>query len=307
MSVQIAKAKKLRWIYIERVGNRDIEYLRHNFNFHPLDLKDCSSKTQRPKIDVYPGYLFLVFHFPKYNREKRRVESQQLNIFIGGNYVATVSGPRLPVLSEYYLQWREKTSKGLKYDKLKNNSGYLLYKILSILFNESLPVVDILGLYINKAEEEVYSQDNRDAAREIAVVRRNVMNFRSILEPQNPIIDKLVNIKKHFISIDLSVYYDDIHDYLEKTMMTLNNYKEIINGLHDTNESMISSRTNETMKTLTVISVALLPLTLFASIYGMNISSLPFAEHPFGLWVLFGAMFVFIMVAIYISRRRNLI
>jgi len=133
------------------------------------------------------------------------------------------------------------------------------------------------------------------------------MNFRSILDPQIIIIDKLVNIKKPFISKDLSVYFDDIHDYLEKTSVTLDNYYEIINGLHATNESMISLKTNEVIKTLTVISVALLPMTLLASIYGMNIKDLPFTDHPFGLWVIFGAMFIFILIAIYVSRKKNLI
>ncbi|MFC1663279.1 magnesium transporter CorA family protein [Patescibacteria group bacterium] len=307
MSVQIARANKLKWTYIERASNRDIEYLRDKFQFHPLDLKDCLSKTQRPKIDVYPAYLFLVFHFPRYDREKRRVESQQLNIFVGRNYVVTVSGPRLPVLAEYYSQWKEKTSKKLIYNKLKNNSGYLLYKIISELFDESLPVIDIIGLYINKVEEDVYSEDSRNAAHEIAVVRRNVMNFRSLLEPQIPIIDKLVNIRKTFLSRDLSVYYDDVHDYIEKTSMTLNNYREIIANLHDTNESIISQRTNDVMKTLTMISVALLPLTLMASIYGMNITGLPFADHPFGLWVVFGIMFIFVVVTVIVSRKKNLI
>lgn len=106
MAIKKAKANRLTWTYIDRVSNRDIEYLRSNFKFHPLDLKDCMSKTQRPKVDSYSNYLFLVFHFPKYDREKRRVESHQLNVFVGDKFVVTVSSSHLPVLAEYYNQWQ---------------------------------------------------------------------------------------------------------------------------------------------------------------------------------------------------------
>jgi len=295
--------KKLTWIYIEQTSYKDVEYLEENYHFHPLDLKDCIGITQRPKIDFYNDYLFIVFHFPQYDREQRRIRIQELNIFIGSNYIITLTNQPNNGLSEYFLEYKKKISNNPEYDELSNSSGYLLYKILDHLFTASQPVIDIVGERLSIAEEEVFSENKRGVTMDLSIVRRNILTYQRLLEPQLRVIDKLVRLKKSFINPEMSVYFDDIHDGLERTWSILNSYKDTVAGLDRTNETLISQKLNDIIKTLTVISVITIVPGLIINFYGMNVN-LPFAENSRAFFLI-SSFLIFIMVVTYYFLKRK--
>lgn len=297
----------ITWQNIEKTSAKDIQYLAEHFKFHPLDLQDCYDTSQRPKIDVYPSYLFIVFHFPYYDPKRRRVYAQELNVFVGRGYLVTLANEPIPLLTEYFQELMEKSGRKPKFDRLKNSSGYLLYKILDLLFGNSARILDTLNQLIVDAEEEVYSDDTKEAAKNIGIIRRNIMNLRRLMQPQVRIVGQLVTIDRPFLSKALAVYFDDIHDILERMWSGIETYKENIDGLHNTNESLINQKTSEVVKLLTLISVAFLPLTLLTGIYGMNIKGLPFVDHPSGVFLFFGVALILVGALIQFSRRKDLI
>lgn len=307
MAIKKVKISNLDWIYINPISKDDIGYLEHNYHFHPLDLKDCLEGVQRPKMDVYKRYVFLIFHFPYYNDESKRVETKPLNIFIGKNFIVTLSKEIDTPLFEYFSRVRKSQSKHSHTDSFWNTSGYKLYKTMDIEYRNSLNVINVVGDFLEDVEDEVYSNKNKEATMNLAVIRRNILSIRRILEPQLKMVDRLVHMRTPFFTEKLSVYLDDVHDYMENMWSALENHKDSIDGLYNTNESFINQRTNEVIKMLTVISVALLPLTLIASIYGMNVIGLPFATHPSGLWLIFLVMGVMVTGAIYFAKKRNII
>ena len=307
MAFKSIKMKRLRWIYISPITRKDIVYLEKNFNFHPLDLKDCREGVQRPKLDIYKDYLFMIFHFPVFDKQTRRVGVKSLNIFMGNNFIITLTNNKIKFLDEYYAKLEGLVKRHLPFDPLKNNSSYMLYKIIDKLYHKDLPVINEIGYYLREVEEEVYSDKNKSATKNLAIIRRNVLNLRRLLEPQLKMVDRLVNMKTSLISERLSVYYDDVHDYLENMWAVLESYRDTLDSLYNSNESLINQKTNEVIKILTIISVALLPMTLVASIYGMNVEGLPFADHPIGLWVIFLLMGAMVGVSIYIAKKNNMI
>ncbi|USN53865.1 MAG: magnesium transporter CorA family protein [Candidatus Nomurabacteria bacterium] len=303
--MEILEFRNLKWIYIEQTSYKDVEYLEEHYRFHPLDLKDCIGVTQRPKIDIYDDYLFLVFHFPQYDREQRRIRVQELNVFLGPDYLITLTNQPNPGLSEYFQEYKQKIEANPKPNRLQNSSAYLLYKVLDLLFSASQPVIDIIGERLSVAEEEVFSESKRSATMDLSIVRRNILTYQRLLEPQLHVIDKMVQLKKKFIPDELSVYFDDIHDGLERTWSVLHNYKDTVEGLDRTNETLISQRLNEIIRTLTVISVVTIIPGLIINFYGMNIS-LPFADRPNAFFLISGFLLLIMIVTYYILKRRRL-
>ncbi|MFA5134288.1 MAG: magnesium transporter CorA family protein [Patescibacteria group bacterium] len=307
MPIKFNKIYNLRWVHITDITDEDIEYLEENFKFHPLDIKDCREGVQRPKLDIYSGYLFMIYHFPIYDERTRRVHVSSLNVFLGIDYLITLTTEPDKSLNDYFARMQKKVKRGFKFDELKNNPAYLLYKIIDMRYRQSFSVINVVAEQLSVVEEEVYSSRNKAATTNLAIIRRNILNLRRLLEPQIKMIDRLVHLKGQLIPDRLSVYYDDVHDYIENTWAAFEGYRDTVDGLYSTNESMINQKTNEVIKTLTLISVALLPMTLVASIYGMNVEGLPFADHPIGLWVVFVLMGCIVLTSIYFARRNNMI
>lgn len=307
MAIRISKTLRFRWVYIHPISEEDIGYLEQHFRFHHLDLKDCYEGVQRPKIDVYKRYLFMIFHFPTFDEKTRRVGIRPLNVFLGKNYIVTLHSQPDKHIQGYFLRAKKQKRSNVPYHSLLNLTGYKLYKMLDIEYRKSLRIINGIGSMLTEVEEEVFSAKNKEATANLAIVRRNIFNLRRILEPQIKMVDRLVHMKSNLVPESLSVYFDDVHDFLENIWSALENYRDTVDSLYNTNESFINQKTNEVIKMLTVISVALLPLTLIASIYGMNVVGLPFAENTIGLWVIFVIMAGIVLGSIYFAKKKKII
>ena len=166
-------------------------------------------------------------------------------------------------------------------------------------------MLDALAEDISDVEEQIFNALSPNAVRQLALLRRNILHIRRVVLPNKFVIDTLVKTKRIFLGKDSEVYFDDIDDHIERTWVLLENFRELIDGLHETNESLVSHRTNDIIRTLTIISVALLPLNLMASMYGMNIIGLPYADHPQIFWMIFGGMALLIFgMFVFLKTRR---
>lgn len=305
MAIKTIKNKNLTWYLFEGFGDKENKYIKRKFDFHPLDIKDCYAFQQNPKLDIYEKYLFLVFHFPEYKKGTQKIEMNELDIFIGEDFVITIMEKPFKYCKELFYKCYGRND--LKNEYMSEGPGYLLYKILSDLYYQtSEPGIEHLSKILHRLEKEIFeSKKTRSLVSELASLRRNILTFRSIVEPQKLIIKTLVNMEHNgIINKKLSPYFDDINDYIERLWVISTNYKELLEGLNQTNESLISYRTNETVKILTLISVALLPLTLLSGIYGMNIS-LPFQHLPHFVWLIYLALLLSILGIMYYFKKKG--
>jgi magnesium transporter len=285
--VEIVEAPGLRWINIERPRAADQAWLEERFEFHPLDYEDVFSRNQRPKVDEYDDYLFIVLHFPRYDKKVARLNAAELDLFVGPDYLITIQNERLQPVE--YLFERCRASEELRDSVFSKGPGYLLYKIVDDCVDASFPMLRKMGNKLERIEEEIFEGRSEDVVRDISNVKQEIINFRKIVRPQRSAFRDLERNKARYIAEDLDIYFDDINDASERVWDMLENYKEVVEGLESTNESRIAHSTNATFRVLTAISVIVLPLTLIASIWGMNVG-VPGESSTTAFWIIMGFM-----------------
>jgi magnesium transporter len=300
--VEIVEAPGLRWINIERPRTIDLAWLQERFEFHPLDYEDVISRNQRPKVDEYDDYLFIVLHFPRYDKQVGRLNAAEVDLFVGPDYLITL--PNEPLQPIEYLFERCRTSEELREQLFSKGAGYLLYKIVDDCVDASFPMLRKIGNKLERIEEEIFEGNSAEVVRDISNVKQEIINFRKIVRPQRTAFADLERNKARYIADDLEIYFEDINDASERVWDMLENYKEVVEALESTNEAQIAHRTNETFRVLTAISVIVLPLTLVASVWGMNVG-VPGEENMAAFWAIIGAMVGLLGGLIYYFRRRG--
>ena len=276
------KHDDIRWLDIVHPDEKSIKRLKRNYKFHELDLEDCLSENQRSKIDEYADYLFIVLHFPYYDRIRKRIIAEEIDFFIGADYLITLHDGHLKTMEK--LITKCKKSKADLKEYLGKGTGYFLYIIIRELFDDSFGIIDDMEKGVIKMERDLFEENTeKDMVRDILWLKKDVINFRLIIAPQRAVIAQLEHKNKKFLPENLEVYFDDVVDKIEKLWSNLETLKEITETLQNTNEVLISHQTNRVIKTLTVFSVILLPLTLITSFYGINVN-LPFGWHSLAVW-----------------------
>jgi magnesium transporter len=300
--VEIVSSPGLRWINIERPRGLEQAWLEERFEFHALDYEDVRSRNQRPKVDEYDDYLFIVLHFPRYDKVVSRLNAAEVDIFVGPDYLITI--PNEPLQSIDYMFERCRANEELRETLFSKGPGYLLYKIVDDCVDASFPMLGKIGNKLERIEEEIFEGEGDQIVRDISNAKQEIINFRKIVRPQRLAFRDLERNKARYIAEDLDIYFDDIIDASERAWDMLENYKEVVEGLESTNESAIAHRTNETFRILTAISLIFLPLTLIASVFGMNVK-LPFEDWPHAFWIIIVAMLAVVVGVATFFRRRG--
>ncbi|HMM48732.1 MAG TPA: magnesium transporter CorA family protein [Miltoncostaeaceae bacterium] len=276
--VRRLEAHGLTWLNIESPSERETAWLAEHYEFHHLDLEDVlSRRRQRPKIDTYPDYLFIVLHFPRFDKRTGRLQPAELNIFVADGLVITLPNEPLKALSGLWS--RVKRSEEARDQVMSKGSAYLLYEIVDTMYDYCFPILDKIGFKLDRIEDALFEEDAAEAmVRDISNAKQEIINYRKIVKPQRPTLGLLERSCQRYTPDDLELYFDDIVDKSERVWDLLENYKEVAEALEATNESVITHRMNDIIRVLTIMSAIVLPLSLIASIYGMNVDLLPFAR-----------------------------
>ncbi len=304
-NVETVAGEGLRWVNIERPSTLEMGWLEGHFNFHPLDLEDVFSRNQRPKIDEYDDYLFIVLHFPVFDRAVGRLNAGELDIFVGRDFLGTI--PTQPLQPGEYLCERCRAKEERREQHFSKGSGYLLYRIVDDSFDYCFPMLRKIGNKLDAVEDEIFEGRSEEIVRDISNVKQEIINFRKVIRPQRTVLRDLENSKQAFLAPtegELEVYFEDIVDSHERIWDMLENYKEAVEALEDTNESVLSHRVNDILRVLTAFSVIILPLTLIASLWGMNVG-VPGEGDPEGFWIIVGAMAALLVGMLTYFRRRG--
>ncbi|MEZ5078296.1 MAG: magnesium transporter CorA family protein [Solirubrobacterales bacterium] len=294
----------LRWVNIEHAGALERAWLEENYEFHALDLEDVLSRNQRPKIDVYDDYLFIVLHLPVFDRAAGRLGAGELDLFVGPDYLITI--PNQPLQPVEYLFERCRSKEDLREQLFSRGSGYLLYVLVDDSFDYCFPMLRKIGNKLDALEDDIFEGRSEEVVRDISNVKQEIINFRKVIRPQRPVLRDLEKVKHRYLTseLDLEIYFDDVVDAHERIWDMLENYKEVAEALEETNESVLSHRVNDILRVLTSISVIVLPLTLIASIWGTNVH-VPGESNPTAFWILLGTMFAVLVGMVAYFRKRG--
>src|SRR5215468_1417365 len=283
-------ADNLTWIHLDPpIDPETVNTLRARFGWHPLDVEDVLSKRQRPKVDDYvdDGYLFGVLHFPAYDKNVQRLNAGELDFFIGSDYLVTISNVQLNPVTRLFTRLQE--DEGMRDNLFSRGSGRLLYEILDDLFDYCFPILDKIAYKLDSIEDDIEDRRSEEIVSDISKAKQEIISFRKIVKPQRPALRLLERHIERFLPEDLELYFDDLVDASERIWDLLDNYKEVVEALESTNESVISHRQNDVLRVLTVVTVILLPLTLITGIFGMNVH-FPGFESAAAFWALAGFM-----------------
>jgi magnesium transporter len=282
-------AHDLTWIHLDSPTSEEATLLAERFGWHPLDIEDVLSKRQRPKIDEYAedGYLFVVLHFPVYDKAVQRLNAAELDVFVGQDYLVTL--PNVELLPVTRLFRRCEEDEELRDQLFSKGSGYLFYHVLDDLFDYCFPILDKIAHKLDAIEDDVFEGRSEAVVRDISDAKQEIISYRKIIKPERATLRVLERQIERFLPEDLELYFDDIVDAAERIWDLLDNHKEVVEALEDTNESVISHRQNRVLLVLTIVSVILLPLTLITGLFGMNVR-FPGFETARAFWIICGAM-----------------
>jgi magnesium transporter len=300
--VEFVDAVGLRWLNIERPRALELAWLEERFEFHSLAYEDILSRNQRPKVDEYDDYLFIVLHFPRYDKVVSRLNAAELDMFVGPDFLITM--PNEPIKPLDYLFESCRSNEELRESLFAKGPGYLLYKIVDDCVDASFPMLRKMGNKLERIEEDIFKGLGAEVVRDISNVKQEIINFRKIVRPQRVAFRDLERNKARYLADDLDIYFDDIIDASERIWDMLENYKEVVEALESTNESALTHRTNETVRVLTSISVIVLPLTFAASVWGMNVK-VPGEGSRDAFYAIVGAMLVVLALVVALFRRRG--
>jgi magnesium transporter len=280
-------ANGLTWVHLDSPTKEEATALAERFGWHPLDVEDVLSKRQRPKVDEYDDYRFVVLHFPVYDKAVQRLNAGELDVFLGPDYLVTL--PTVELLPVTRLLQRCVDDPELRDSLFGNGSGYLLYHVLDDLFDYCFPILDKIGHKLDRIEDDIDEARFEEIVRDISRAKQEIISYRKIIKPQRPTLRVLERLVERFLPEDLELYFDDLVDASERIWDLLDNYKEVVEALEATNEAALSHRQNDVLRVLTIFSVLLLPLTLIASVFGMNVA-FPGHGTAAAFWVILVAM-----------------
>jgi magnesium transporter len=254
-----------------------MDYLRQNYPFfHPLDLEDCLSRIERPKIDEYDDYLFIIMQMPVFDTSSRVSRPGEVDMFIGAGYLVTVHDGLLWPITNLFDDCQADAQVRQKH--MGRGASRLLHDLIDRLVDYCFPILYKVDANLREIEEDIFTEQVPDIVREISWLRRDIIALQRIVKPQIAIVANLEDKDRPFIREDLDVYFGDVLDHLHKAWDMLEDHRDVIEGLNDTANTLTTYRLNEVIKILTIISVVMLPLTLLAGIYGMNLE-LPLDER----------------------------
>src|SRR5713101_12856 len=294
----------LTWAHLDAPSADEAAQLADRFGWHPLDLEDVLSKRQRPKVDEYPEYLFVVLHFPVYDKAVQRLNAAELDVFLGPDFLITLPAVELLPVTRLFQRCYE--DQALRVSLFDKGSGYLLYHVLDDLFDYCFPILDKIGHKLDTVEDEMFEGRSEEVVRDISNVKQEIISYRKIIKPERATLRGLERHTQRFLPEELELYFDDIVDAAERIWDMLDNYKEVVDALEDTNESVISHRQNDVLRVLTVFSVIVLPLTLITGIFGMNVR-FPGFDSVWAFWTVAAGMVVTLLGVLAFFRYKKLL
>jgi len=281
--------ENLVWINIFDAGKKELEYLRKKYNFELQHLQASLGKSiaQRPTISHGNGYFFMILHFPIF--QNGNIVAGEIEFFIADGYLVTLHNNNIEILNEFFNLCKKDGASLLAYEF--ESSAILLYELLEKLMLSCYAILDKNSITISQAENLIFSQDQKTAVAQILSLRRNIINFRKIMQNHKNIIKKLTQVEGKLMSAEKVIkYYNEIIEHSKRIWDLIESQRDMIDVLNSTNESLLNYKISDIMKTLTIFSVIVFPLTLMAAIFGMNFPIMPFIANPHGFWIIISIM-----------------
>jgi magnesium transporter len=288
-----------RWIDLSAQADGELQLLAERFGFHPLTIEDCAHFDQRAKLEEYNDYLFIVMHgFHCPDGDPRTLEPLELHAFLGRGYLVTVHEKPIPALE---AAWRRITS---DVATARRGADFIYYLVLDAVVDTNFAHLDLLSDALEGIEEAVLHRADRKDLTHIFELKRTLVTMRKTLSPQRDVLAILAKRGSVYISDRTSLYYRDVYDHLVRIYESIDASRDLLGNALDVYLSMVGQRTNEIMKSLTILSAIFLPLTFVTGFFGQNFEHLPFGWDPLMWTMIFACIALPVSMLLWFKRRQ---
>jgi len=289
------------WIDVEdRDFESEVNSVGESLGLHSLTIEDILTAESRPIVDTFPNYLYILARIPAQTWELGEMETYQLSLVLGENFLLTFHRRKLPSTEKL----REKMTRAPE-RYFGRGVDYLGYYLLDLVVDDYFPVLDRLEDEIERVEEEVLVEPDEQLLEEISDLRSDLIEIQRTAGPQREMAAKLARTETPFIADERKIYFRDIQDDLARISDLLTNYRDLIGGARDMYMTSISNRMNEIMQTLTIVATIFIPLTFIAGIYGMNFEIMPELGWDWGYYGALGVMGGAALGMVYYFKKKD--
>jgi magnesium transporter len=261
----------VRWIDLQAQDEPTLKLLADRFGFHPLTVEDCLHVDQRPKLEEYGDYLFMVIHgFSCPTGKAHDVVPHELHAFLGTNYLVTVHEDPIEPLDRIWQRVAGEPALG------RRGPDFLLYLVSDAVVDANFPILDLISDHLEEIENAVLERAQRSDLARIFSLKRTLVEMRKVLSPERDVFSLLAKRGDPRVSEKTSLYFRDVYDHLSRIAEGLDAARDLLGNALDAYLSMSANRTNEIMKRLTLLSAVFMPLTFITGFFGQNFEHLPF-------------------------------
>jgi len=285
------------WADVSDPTSKDFEELAEEFGFHHLSIEDCQNEHQRPKVEEFAGYYFIVLYESELVDAGDRLELRELNIFLGKNFLVTVHSRPIRAIETAKRLWHEWT------DRSDLGSGLVAYLLIDAIVDDYLPLLDVLSDHMDDLEDSIFGEWRSDVIEDIFMVKKKLLYLRRSVTPLRDVFNTLLRREQPIFPRDTHLYFQDVYDHLIRVADTIDTLRDMLSSTMDAYLSVSGNRMNKIMKRLTSISTILMSATLIAGIYGMNFVFMPELRWRYGYVGALASM-VAVGVALYVFLRK---
>ncbi len=298
--MNIVKHEDVTWIDIENPSKHNIEYIRENFNVHPLAIEEFITPTYRARATKYSNCLFLTIHIPLFDTLKRTTYAGEIDILLTKTHLITGHKKDIYQLRAFFEDLQK--SEGKRRTFMIHSTAHLLYEVFRILTESCFPRLDHVIRHIDEVQEGIFNGNERAMVREISIIKRDILNFRRTLMPQRSIIESIISQPNGVVPTDIKIYYQDLIGTNIRLWNDLESVKETIISLEKTNNSLLSEKINHRMRIITVFSVLWIPITVYINFFGINFTESPLRDNPISMLMHFCTIIIISIITFAIFK-----
>jgi magnesium transporter len=279
----------LVWVDVAQAQADDIAWLEHTFGFHPLALEDVTLRHQRPKIDEYPGYYFVVLYAARVNAEAQRIVDDELQFFWGEKYLVTIHQEPFPEIDDLATRAKAGTLVPIVGATSRPLAVVdLVYRLVDAVVDGYFPAVDALIEWSEDLEQAMFSRPrSQETLRSIFALKKDLLRLRKTIAPSREVVNVLLRHDQALFGDEFFPYFQDVYDHTVRVIDSLDTYRDLLSSSLDTYLSIVSNDVNQTVKQMTAVTAILMVSALIASIYGMNFDVMPELHWHYGYgWAL---------------------
>jgi magnesium transporter len=293
--------RNISWVNIGGIRKAEVEKISGHFGIHPLLVEDILSMQQRPKMDEIDNVLFCLLNMLYFNKQKQCVETEQVSIVLGDNFVISFQDD---AHRDVFNPIREKLK--MQSSKLRNSGAdYLCYALLDTIVDHYYEVMEQLGERMENLEEEIIRRSNTRSLAKINSLRKELIVLKRNVTPVRDMIYNIVKSETELIAERTTKYFKDVHDHIVQAADLADNYRDMMLNMQDLYLSNVNLKTNEVMKVLAIVTCLLAPATVIGGIFGMNFDIIPYAHKTWGFFLAVGAMFVIPALMLWVFKKRG--